>query len=100
VDRVRSVAPDERVRNNGDRQDGNHLDRGGEERRCTKLSHAGDLGMSRASVGFGFLEVDPAVLVPLAAVLKAQHAAQAWPLGCDHRADPEAVVPVPLRRVL
>ena len=29
-----------------------------------------------------------------------QHAARAWPLWLDHRADPEAVVPVPLRRVL
>jgi hypothetical protein len=40
------------------------------------------------------------VLVPLAAVLQAQHAAQARPLGLNHPADPKAVVPIPLRGVL
>jgi Pentapeptide repeats (8 copies) len=38
---------------------------------------------ARLGLACGFLEVDPAVLVPLAAVLQAQHAAQAWPLWLD-----------------
>ena len=45
---------------------------------------------------FGFLQVDPTVLVPLANIFGAHHAAQAWAFGLDHAADPEAVDAVPL----
>ena len=51
VNRIHSVAPDEGVRHDDDREDGDYLDRSAQELRCTIVCHAGDLDMGTSGRG-------------------------------------------------